>query len=48
MGLTAYTQIAATVSNIVFFLVFVVAYYKMIKMNRRTLHLQEWQATAVP
>ncbi|HEV2092548.1 MAG TPA: hypothetical protein VGR18_05210, partial [Rubrobacter sp.] len=47
MGLTAYTQIAATVSNIVFFLVFVVAYYKMIKMNRRTLYLQEWQATAV-
>jgi hypothetical protein len=47
MGLTAYTQIAATASNIVFFLVFVVAYYKMIKMNRRTLDLQEWQATAV-
>ncbi len=47
MGLTAYTQIAATASNIVFFLVFVVAYYKMIKMNRRTLRLQEWQATAV-
>jgi|GEM_PF-974166 hypothetical protein len=47
MGLTAYTQIAATASNIVFFLVFVVAYYKMIKMNRRTLYLQEWQATAV-
>lgn len=47
MNVTAYTQIAATASNILFFLVFVVAYYKMIKMNRRTLWLQEWQATAV-
>ena len=47
MGLTAYTQIAATASNIIFFLVFVVAYYKMIKMDRQTLYLQEWQATAV-
>ncbi len=47
MGLTAYTQIAATTSNIVFFFVFVVAYYKMIKMNRHALYLQEWQATAV-
>ncbi len=47
MGITAYTQIAATASNIIFFLVFVVAYYKLIKMNRRTLRLQEWQATAV-
>ena len=47
MGLTAYTQIAATASNIIFFLIFVVAYYKLIKMNRRTLYLQEWQAKAV-
>jgi hypothetical protein len=47
MGLTAYTQIAATASNIIFFLVFVVAYYKLIQMSRRTVRLQEWQATAV-
>jgi hypothetical protein len=47
MGITAYTQIAATVSNIIFFLVFVVAYYKLIQMNRRTLRLQEWQAIAM-
>ena len=44
MGLTAYTQIAATASNIIFFLVFVVAYYKLIQMNRRSIYLQEWQA----
>ncbi|HZY65131.1 MAG TPA: hypothetical protein VFE21_04555 [Rubrobacteraceae bacterium] len=47
MGITAYTQIAATASNIIFFLVFVVAYYKLIKMNRRSIYLQEWQAKAV-
>lgn len=47
MNVTAYTQIAATASNIIFFLVFVVAYYKMIQLNRRTLRLQEWQATAM-
>jgi hypothetical protein len=47
MGLPAYTQIAATASNIIFFLVFVVAYYKLIQMNRRTVSLQEWQAHAI-
>jgi hypothetical protein len=47
MGLTAYTQIAATVSNIIFFLVFVVAYYKLIKLTRYTIRVQEWQILAV-
>ena len=47
MGITAYTQIASTAASIILFLVFVVAYYKLIQMNRRTLRLQEWQALAV-
>ena len=47
MDITAYTQIASTAASIILFLVFVVAYYKLIQMNRRTLYLQEWQAQAV-
>ena len=47
MNVAAYTQITATVSNIIFFLVFVVAYYKLIKLNRETLRLQEWQTLAI-
>jgi hypothetical protein len=37
MDIADTTQIAATVSNIVFFLVFAVGYYKMIKLYRRML-----------
>lgn len=47
MDITAATQIAATVSNIIFFLVFVVAYYKMIKLYRRMVEFMERERTAL-